>query len=216
MSLFRQLLVHALLTVSVIAIGCNGTTPRQQSNIAATPDPRVAAPQTLLPEEPLHGKLADIPEVWVATSRQSKRALVNYLYAPKAPEAVDKLLQQLEWVNPTLSDPILPSTLVVIPPVYRVSQSETLSEIGQTTGYSEELMRAANPDLAETGALDPGALVALPRLYVVTQDTLLSATADILQTNDEALIAANPALAEKQEIRAGAVLVVPPPQEEQP
>lgn len=195
-------------------------TPRLEEIRQATPvgalATRLPTPQPALLEEPLQGRLADIPEVWIATSRQSKRALVNYLYAPQSPEAADKLLEQLEWVNPNLTDPILPDTLVAIPPVYRVSQGETLSAIAQTMGYSAELMRAANPDLSAEEAIDQGTVVALPRLYVVTQDTLLSATADRLQTSDEALISANPALAEQPEIRAGAVLVVPPQQEEQP
>lgn len=154
----------------------------------ATLDPRLATPQSGQVEEPLQGRLVDIPEVWVATSRQSERALVSYLYPRQEPEATDKLLQQLELVNPALSDPILPGTLVVIPPVYRVSEREPLSAVAQTMGFSEDLMRATNPGLDTQTPLNQGTVVVLPRLYIVPQDTLLNATADVLQTSDKALI----------------------------
>ncbi len=195
---------------------CDRNTPGQPTANVATPRPALSTPSFTAAEAPLHGGLVEIPEVWIAASRQSKAALVTYLYRPQSAEALSTLIDLLDCVNPDLPDPVLPGTLVVIPPVYRVSQSEPLSAIAATVGVPEDLMRAANPALPGQKPLAAGTAVVLPRLYVVTHDTLLSAAADMLQTDDQDLIRANPSLADQPEVRSGTVLVVPLPKEAAP
>ena len=89
-------------------------TPEPQSTpaptAAATPSPLLATPQVTSAEEPLQGKIPDIPNVFVVGARQSKAALAAFLKTTP---------DQLDWVNPGLPDPVAPGTLVVIPPVYR-------------------------------------------------------------------------------------------------
>jgi LysM repeat protein len=170
------------------------------------PEPILATPQLTLAEEPLKGVIPDIPDVFVVPHRQPKRALAAYLKT--TPE-------QLDWVNPGLPDPVLPGTLIVIPPIYRTVQGETLADVAQKTGLPEEVLLTANPGRGTQEALADGTILAVPRLAIVPADTLLSATADVLQVDMEALLSANPELAGQEQIRAGSVLVVPPVRKEE-
>ena len=185
-----------------LLVGC-GNNPTNQSQptepAVATPDLALATPQAVLAEGPL-GAIAEIPNVLIVSSRQSKVALAAFIKT--TPE-------QLDWVNPGLPDPIVPGTLIVIPPIYR-SSGETLSAVAQKTGLPEEVLRAANPKLGNEETVAAGKLLAMPALYIVPADTLLSSTVQTLETSNEALLSANPGLANSEEIRAGTVLVVPP------
>jgi hypothetical protein len=170
----------------------------------ATADPLLATPLPVLGEQPLQGRIPEIPTIFIVPSRQSKLALAEFLKT--TPE-------QLGWVNPGLPDPIVPGTLVVIPPVYRTG-GETLSEIAQKTGLSEELLWATNPQLEDNEPLVDGMILAVPALYIFSNDTPLSSAAATLGTSDEALLSANPELAAQKSVLAGTVLVVPPKSEE--
>ncbi len=57
-------------------------------------------------EQPLNGYKQGAPEVWLVPSLQSKLDLAAHI-------GVD--LAQLDWVNPGLSEPVLPGTLIVVP-----------------------------------------------------------------------------------------------------
>jgi len=195
-------LYRSLVLIVLLAACGNGAT-REPAQIAiATPDPLLATPQPVLAEGPLQGQIPEIPNIFIVPSRQSKPALAAFLKT--TPE-------QLDWVNPGLADPIAPGTLVLIPAVYRTS-GETLSEVSQKTGLSEDLLRAANPNLKAGETLE-GKVLAVPALYIVPADTLLTSTAATLATSSEALLSANPELAAREEIVAGTVLVVLPKSE---
>ncbi len=202
---FAYLLIPVLLLLGA----CGQNTPTAQNAtptqaVVATPDPRLATPVTALVDEPLQGTIAEIPNILIVPSRQSKAALATFFKTtPK----------QLDYVNPGLPDPVAPGTLVVIPPTYRVA-GETLAEVAQQTGLSEALLRAANPRLAAGEELTTGMVLAVPALYIVPADTLLSSTADLLSTSQEALLSANPELANQSAVSAGTVLVVPPESEQ--
>lgn len=200
----RSLLLGGLLFLSVACGGNANNEPKAAEPAVAPPDPAVATPQAVLAEAPL-GAIPDIPSVLIVSSRQSKVALAAFLKT--TPE-------QLDWVNPGLPDPIIPGTLIVIPPIYR-SEGEPLASVAEKTGLSEEVLRAANPRLGDADTVADGAVLAMPALYIVPADTLLSSTAQTLETSNEALLSANPELADSEEIRAGTVLVVPPESEQQ-
>lgn len=202
--LHRSYLSFALILL--LAACGNGATsaPTPAQTAIATPDPLLATPQPVLADGPLQGQIPEIPNIFIVPARQSKPALAAFLKT--TPE-------QLDWVNPGLADPIAPGTLVVIPPIYRMA-GETLSEVSQKTGLSEELLRAANPKFVEGETSSTGTDLAVPALYIVPQDTLLSSMAVTLATSSEALLSANPELADHDEIMAGTILVVPPESEE--
>ena len=207
--------VVILLVFAALLAACGMTTPEPQSAptpeqqvtpapiAATTSSPLLATPQEASAEEPLQGKIPDIPNVFVVATRQSKATLAAFLRTTP---------QQLDWVNPGLPDPVAPGTLVVIPPIYRGS-GETLSDISQKTGLPEDLLRAANPQLGGEPVMAEGTMLAVPVLYIVPEDTLLSSTAQTLETSDEALLSANPQLAGQEELTAGTLLVVPPGKE---
>ena len=197
----RSGIVVILLAFIGALAACGVTTPEPQPaptpepqstpapTAAATSSPLLATPQVASAEEPLQGKIPDIPNVFVVGARQSKAALAAFLKTTP---------DQLDWVNPGLPDPVAPGTLVVIPPIYRAS-GETLSDVSQKTGLPEDLLRAANPQLGGETVLPEGTMLAVPALYIVPEDTLLSSTAQTLATSDEALLSANPQLAGQEE-----------------
>jgi LysM repeat protein len=199
---FAGLLAAACLLLT--ACGDNPVTPPQATPaIVATPDPRLATPVTVLADEPLQGAIPEIPSIFIVPSRQPKVALATFLKTT---------VEQLDYVNPGLPDPVVPGTLVAIPLTYRPA-GETLAEVAQKTGVPEATLRAANPKLAEGEALE-GKILAMPAIYIVPADTLLSSTVDTLQTSQDALLSANPELSDQEEIRQGTVLVVPPESEQ--
>jgi len=197
--------LFALFLFLMVACGDQSNNQLQPTEPAvAPPDPMLATPQAVLAEGPL-GSIPDIPTILIVSSRQSKAALAAFIKT--TPE-------QLDWVNPGLPDPIVPGTLIVIPPIYR-SPGETLAAVAQKTGLPEEVLRAANPRLGNEEIVAAGKVLAMPALYIVPADTLLSSTAQTLETSNEALLSANPALANRDEIRAGTVLIVPPESDHQ-
>lgn len=114
----RLAVLIALFLLNVIA-ACtspNGTTGAITPDPTATkpaptatvapPDPALAPPADLV-EQPLNGSLADVPEVWLVPSRQSKTELAAHLMTDVA---------RLDWVNPGLPEQVPPGTLIVIPP----------------------------------------------------------------------------------------------------
>jgi len=205
--LHRLYLAFVLVALHLLLAACgDGTTsePPPAQTAIATPDPLLATPHPMLAEEPLQGQIPEIPNIFIVPARQSKPALAAFLKTTP---------DQLDWVNPGLADSIDPGTLVVIPPIYRMA-GETLSEVAQKTGLSEDLLRAANPKFIEGATPITGTVLAVPALYIVPADTLLSSTAATLATSSAALLSANPELANRDEILAGTVLVVPPESED--
>lgn len=90
------------------------------------PDPALEPPADLV-EQPLSGPKQDAPEVWLVPSLQSKQDLAAHIGVE---------LAQLEWVNPGLSEPILPGTLIVVPSGFMaqdVSQLPLISAEGIET-----------------------------------------------------------------------------------
>lgn len=69
------------------------------------PDPALEPPAELV-EQPLNGFEQGAPEVWLVPSLQSKLDLAAHIGVG---------LAQLDWVNPGLSEPVLPGTLIVVP-----------------------------------------------------------------------------------------------------
>ena len=196
----RVLASFTLLLFLALFVACGeNATAQPTAQAVATPDLLQATPLPVLAEEPLQGQIPDIPTIFVVTARQSKALLATFLKT--TPE-------QLDWVNPGLPDPLLPGTLVVIPPIYRTN-GETFSEVSQKTGLPEKQLRAANPKIGATETLTKGIVLAVPPIYIVLEDTLLSSASATLQTSDDALLSANPQLAAQDKILAGSVLVVP-------
>lgn len=217
--------VCVLLVLSLLggcAVPATEPTPAQQApatttvRLETTPAYVIATPPFTADEAPLQAAELVIPEVWIVSSRQSKRALAEYLYHPESQEDLQRIIQQLDWVNPGLPDTLLPGTMVVIPPTYLVTQAEPLAAIAEVMGIPEDTVVAANPGLDPDTPLSEGTVVILPALYIIPQDTLLSSAANSLDTSSEALISANPGLVGTEEIRAGTVLIVPPRRENWP
>lgn len=73
--------------------------------IVMPPDPALEPPTELV-EQPLNGFEQGAPEVWLVPSLQSKLDLAAHIGVG---------LAQLDWVNPGLSEPVLPGTLIVVP-----------------------------------------------------------------------------------------------------
>jgi LysM repeat protein len=203
----RFRLIFLLFAVVLTFAACNrGATSQAEPAQApiATTDPLLATPPPVLAEVPLQGQFAEIPNAFVVPARQSKSALATFLRT--TPE-------QLDWVNPGLPDPVAPGTLVVIPSYYRTT-GETMSEISQKTGMSEELLRAANAQIEDGEPLTTGTVLAVPVLYIVPEDMPLDSAAATLKTSNAALLSANPALAGQEHVAAGTVLVAPQPAED--
>lgn len=201
----KSILKLLFTIVPALLMACSVDLKSQPTISASTPDPILATPQTQLGRVELQGNIPEIPNVLVISSSQSKAALADYLRTTPV---------QLDWVNPTLDDPIPPDTLVVIPPIYRVTKNEELADISQATRFSEQLLLEFNPKLDAQETLRKGTILVMPSLYIVPENTLLSGAAETIQVNSEELLSANPNLDESKEIMEGTVLVVPPKSEE--
>jgi LysM repeat protein len=153
---------------------------------------------------PLQAAEVMAPETWIVPALQPKQALAVYLKTT---------VEQLDWVNPGLTDPVAPGTLIAIPPSYRVSSGESLSSIATNTGLPADILQAANPKLSATGDLSPGTVLAVPPIIVMQEAVSLEAAAASLDASGDALLSANPDLANSSAIQAGTVLILPPESE---
>jgi hypothetical protein len=155
------ILLMILLVVLAARNDRSDSPPTPTAPAVVTPDPALATPQLMASEEPLQRDIAEILSISIASARQPKVALAAYLKTTA---------EQLNLVNPTLPDPIAPGTLVVIPPAYRTA-GETLAEVTQKTSLPEDLLAAANPNVAVDQLLAGGSLLAMPGLYIVAGNT---------------------------------------------
>lgn len=167
----------------------------------ATPDPAIPQAPPITAEGPLSGGAPDIPEIWIVPSSVSKTSLAEFLKTT---------VDQLDWANPGLSDLVVPGTLVVIPPVYHLSSTESIATIADATGLSPDAIQAANPKLAATSVLTEGTVLALPAVVVMPDNSTLTSAAAALNLSVDDLLSANPELAGHNTVDAGTVLVVPP------
>ncbi len=149
----------------------------------------------------MQGAEVAAPETWIVPALQPKQVLASYLKTT---------VEQLDWVNPGLADPVAPGTMIAIPPGYRVSAGESLSSIATNTGLPADMLQAANPKLSATGELSPGTVLAMPPIMVMQETTSLAAAAASLDASGAALLSANPDLAGSDAIEAGTVLILPP------
>ena len=170
--------------------------------IIATPVNAIEPPPPPVAEGLLTGVRVETPNICIVPARQSKADLAANL---------NTTVEQIEWVNPGLPDEVPPGALVIIPPGYRVFQETSLSAVARATGLSEEMLSAANPNVAANAALPAGAVLSVPALYSVGEETPLGAVAETLNLSSEALLSANPNVGET--LPAGVVLIVPPQEE---
>lgn len=208
------LLISLLLASSTISacarFGSFGAAPAASptatlaSGPVATPILALATPLPVGTEMPLQAAEVMAPETWIVPALQPKQALAVYLKTT---------VEQLDWVNPGLTDPVAPGTLIAIPPSYRVSSGESLSSIATNTGLPADILQAANPKLSATGDLSPGTVLAVPPIIVMQEAVSLEAAAASLDASGDALLSANPDLANSSAIQAGTVLVLPPESE---
>lgn len=208
----KTILLISLLLVSCTISACArfgsfGAAPAASPTATLTPGP-VATPllvlATPLPvgtEMPLQAAEVAAPETWIVPALQPKQMLAAYLKTT---------VEQLDWVNPGLVDPVAPGTLIAIPPSYRVSSGESLSSIATNTGLPADMLQAANPKLSATGELSPGTVLAVPPIIVMQEAVSLEAAAASLDASGAALLSANPDLANSGAIQAGTVLILPP------
>jgi len=174
--------------------------PTTSEPIVVIHDAGLAPPPLVQSEEPLASLSPTVPDVFVVFREQSVSELATYLKT--TPE-------QLLARNPSVTDPVALGALIVIPPLYEVTQAATLSSVAAATGFQETQLLAANPALHESTVLTAGTVLAMPQLLIVYEEKPLRALAGAVNTSADLMLSANPDLSEDETVLAGTVLVVP-------
>ncbi len=185
--------------------GCQTLTqlPAPVSVDAASADstiPLLAPPPLVLNEEPLRDLSPTVPAVFVVFREQPISELATYLKTTA---------EQLTARNPGLHDPVPLGALIVIPPMYEVTETATLAAVADATGLQANQLLAANPALGASAVLTAGTVLAMPRLLIVYEAQTLSALAGEANTSADVMLSANPNLPADETVLAGTVLVVP-------
>lgn len=104
-----------------------------------------------------------------------------------------------------------------LPPcvMHVVSHGESLSQIASICGVGLSDILAANPDIGDSGAVQPNDCIALPvavvfpRLYVVQQGDTLHGIAKAHRTSLGRILAKNPELTDSSRVQPGWVVMLP-------
>lgn len=199
-----------LVGYSLLLAACGGnqetltpTTAATVPVVVATAAPAVIElelPPTPDDETPLQSILSNVPPAIVV-----KRTLLQSELAA----SLHTTVEQLQYANPDLTDPVLEGKLIVVPSGYRVLGKETLAEIAAITGIAEAELRKSNGLGSDNTPLAAGTTIQFPSQYVVQKDIALADLAALLGVASEQLSATNPYLLQDDIVAANTLIVLP-------
>jgi LysM repeat protein len=164
------------------------------------PNDQLEPPPTPDDETPLQSILDNVPQTIVVQQTLPKSKLAASLHTT---------VEQLQYANPDLEDPVLAGKLIVVPSGYRVIGEETLAEIAASTGIAEAELRKSNELDGGNTPLAAGTTIQFPPQYVVQKDIALADLAALLGVSPEQLSAANPYLSQSDTVAANTLIVLP-------